>query len=148
MNDKTSIFLCFFLRQHFPHPPASQPQCHPPFLPRYTYKKFICKMRQRIDGISAHESSNGNRILCLKGISFHFCFFRFSFSFEIVAERVEHHAHCEMSTRRINSHANEYIKAFQLLNCNCEICQSTKLQAPLGIMSADKVQNFSVSNPN
>lgn len=38
-------------------------------LPGYSYKKFICKMRHRIDGISAHESSNGNRILCLKGLA-------------------------------------------------------------------------------
>lgn len=37
---------------------------------RSTHKKFICKMRQRIDGISAHESSNGNRTLCLKGLAF------------------------------------------------------------------------------
>lgn len=67
MNDKTSIFL----RQHIgldismPFPPGVDP----------TSKKFICKMRQRIDGISAHESSDGNRVLCLKGISFRLSFF-------------------------------------------------------------------------
>lgn len=61
MNDKTSIFL-YAIALH----PLARP------LSRYSYKKFICKMRQRIDGISAHESSNGNRISCLKRISFHF----------------------------------------------------------------------------
>lgn len=54
----TQVF--HFHRQFFPLPS----------LLRYPHKKFICKMRQRIDGVSAHESSNGNRTLCLKGLAF------------------------------------------------------------------------------
>jgi hypothetical protein len=57
MNDKTSIFLCCLFLQLVC---LSSREIH-------TYKKFICEMRQGIDGISARESSSGNRISCSKG---------------------------------------------------------------------------------
>jgi hypothetical protein len=57
MNDKTSIFLCCLFLQLVC---LSSRGIH-------SYKKFICEMRQGIDGISARESSSGNRISCSKG---------------------------------------------------------------------------------
>lgn len=76
-------------------------------------------MRHRIDGISAHESSNGNRILCSKGLA----------SFDVhctgkLCWKINEHIrrllfltppechHRLKAERRINSHADEYIKAF------------------------------------
>lgn len=76
-------------------------------------------MRQRIDGICAHESSNGNRILCLEGLAFTSFFHRVE-TYEINAQRVKHDSPCNLIEKkgRINSHADECIKAVLLLNRN------------------------------
>lgn len=112
MNDKTSIFLCCLFPQLLV---SFSREIH------IRIKNSFVKC-DRIDGVFARESSNGNRILCLKGISFHFPFLlgdhrsatQTSFSIQ------------ENGESRINSHADEYVKSFLLLNRNCEICEALK----------------------